>query len=134
MKRIVIVIIFCIASTVCAQLDGDKALHFGAGAISGYFGGKIADKISDGNPFWIITGAFTSSMLVGVAKEAYDEHRYKGWNNEDLAATVLGGVSIGITINLFSGKQKRNKNIKLTTFSPREGFHFDNMTFSTVHN
>ena len=41
--------------------------------------------------------------------KAYDEYKYKGWDNRDLAATVLGGVSIGITIDIFSEKKHRKE-------------------------
>ena len=96
--------------SLSAQLDGDKVLHFGAGAISGIVGATIADKVSRGDPYWRFAGAITASLLAGLAKEAYDENKYKGWDNGDLAATVLGGVTAGVTINIFSKNRRKRKN------------------------
>jgi len=48
--------------------------------------------------------------LAGLAKEAYDENKYKGWDNRDLAATVLGGITAGVTFNIFSKNRKKRKN------------------------
>ena len=118
------ILIFISALPLSAQLQEDKVLHFAAGAASGFIGAKIADKISHKDPNWRIVGAFASSLLVGLAKEAYDEHQYKGWNNDDLAVTVLGGVTVGVAINLFSGKKNKKKTVVWTTLSPRNGIDF----------
>lgn len=111
--KVIIAIMFTFFSALPlnAQLQEDKVLHFAAGAASGFIGAKIADKISNKDPNWRIIGAFTSSLLVGLAKEAYDEHKYKGWDNDDLAVTALGGVTVGITINIFSGKRNKKKTL-----------------------
>ena len=125
MKVIILsILIFISALPLSAQLQEDKVLHFAAGAASGFIGAKIADKISHKDPNWRIVGAFTSSLLVGLAKEAYDEHQYKGWDNEDLAATVLGGLTVGVTINLFSRKKNKKKTVAWVTLSPRNGIDF----------
>lgn len=108
-----------------AQLERDKILHFGAGAISGIVGATIADKVSRGDPYWRFAGAITASLLAGLAKEAYDENKYEGWDNGDLAATVLGGVTAGVTINLFSGKKNKKKAVALSFLSPKKGIDFD---------
>jgi uncharacterized protein YfiM (DUF2279 family) len=100
------IILLC-ALPIYAQLEQDKAKHFVAGSLSGAIGADIADRFSGGNRYWRIAGAVTSSVLAGLAKEAYDEYKYGGWDNRDLAATVLGGVSIGITIDIFSEKKQR---------------------------
>lgn len=90
-----------------AQLEQDKVLHFGVGALCGVGGAVLADELSDGNRFWIFTGAVAGSLLAGVAKEAWDEQQNNTWDNGDLAATVLGGVAVGVTIELFSGKKRK---------------------------
>ena len=111
MKSLLIgIFIFLFALSLHAQIDKDKALHFGAGAISGIVGATIADKVSGGDPYWRFAGALTAGLLAGLAKEAYDENKYKGWDNGDLAATVLGGVTAGVTINIFSKNRKKRKN------------------------
>lgn len=118
-------LIFILTLSFSAQAQEDKVLHFAAGAASGFIGAKIADKISNKDPNWRIVGAFTSSLLVGLAKEAYDEHKYKGWDNDDLAVTVLGGVTVGITINIFSGKKNKKIIVASTSLSPWNGIGFD---------
>ena len=110
MKTVIVGIIFFLcALPLHAQLEQDKVKHFAAGTLSGAIGADIADGFSGGNRYWRIAGAVTSSLLAGLAKEAYDECKYKGWDNRDLAATVLGGVSIGITIDIFSEKKQRKE-------------------------
>ena len=110
MKTVIVgVTFFLCALPLCAQLEQDKLKHFAAGTLSGAIGADIADGFSGGNRYWRIAGAVTSSLLAGLAKEAYDEHKYGGWDNRDLAATVLGGVSIGITIDIFSEKKQRKE-------------------------
>ena len=110
MKTVIVgVTFFLCALPLCAQLEQDKVKHFAAGTLSGAIGADIADGFSGGNRYWRIAGAVTSSLLAGLAKEAYDEHKYGGWDNRDLAATVLGGVSIGITIDIFSEKKQRKE-------------------------
>ena len=110
MKTVIVgVTFFLCALPLCAQLEQDKVKHFAAGTLSGAIGADIADGFSGGNRYWRIAGAVTSSLLAGLAKEAFDEHKYGGWDNRDLAATVLGGVSIGITIDIFSEKRQRKE-------------------------
>lgn len=107
--RTILFVLTLIAFQSNAQIERDKTLHFGAGVISGAVGANIADELSDGNQFWILTGTLAGSLLAGFAKESLDQYQYGGWDNGDLIATVLGGVSVGITIELFSGKRKKIK-------------------------
>ena len=97
-------------NTVTAQVEEDKALHFAAGAVIGTAGGLIASELSNKNTFWIITGAVGSSLIAGAVKEAIDANsENNSWNNGDLAATGLGGLTAGVTISIFTGKSKRKK-------------------------
>ena len=93
-----------------AQLENDKVLHFGAGALSGAIGGLLASEISDGDRTWTYVGAVGTSLLAGLAKESIDQSNGNPWDNGDLAATILGGVTVGVTIDLFSGKKRRKRN------------------------
>jgi len=98
-----------------AQLENDKILHFGAGAVAGAGGAFIASELSNQNRFWTFTGSVAGSLLVGLAKEAIDDKNSNSWDNADLGATVLGGVTVGITIELFSkknGKRYQRRNAK----------------------
>ncbi|MGB5609638.1 hypothetical protein, partial [Eudoraea sp.] len=95
----------------------DKALHFAAGAFSGAAGALIASKITNRNRFWTVTGSVAASLLAGLTKEAIDKGNGGNWDNGDLTATVLGGVTVGVSIELFSKKEgkyyvKRKKSAK----------------------
>lgn len=94
-----------------AQFEQDKVLHFGAGILSGAAGVFVADQLSDGDQAWIYVGAIGGSLLAGSVKEAIDHGKSdNSWDNGDLAVTVLGGVTVGVTLNLFSGKKRKKKN------------------------
>jgi hypothetical protein len=95
-----------------AQVRKDHVLHFGAGIVSGGAGALVASELSDGNRFWTFTGAVGTSLLAGVAKEVLDKGKGKKWENSDIGATVLGGITIGVTIDLFTAKaRKRRKGV-----------------------
>jgi hypothetical protein len=47
--------------------------------------------------------------LAGLAKEALDKGNGKEWDNSDIGATTLGGITIGVTIDLFSAKARKRK-------------------------
>jgi hypothetical protein len=105
-----IIFILLFHSISYAQLAEDDLLHFGAGILSGAAGAFVASELSDGNRFWTFTGAIAGGLLAGTVKESIDKKNYNTWDNRDLGATVLGGITAGITIDLFTGK-KRSKNL-----------------------
>lgn len=103
-------VLFMLASYCHGQLERDKALHFLGGNLFGLAGAGIAKQASDGNRIWTFVGSVAGSALIGVAKEAVDAgQRENGWDNDDLAATVLGGVTVGATIDLFSKKKDKKR-------------------------
>ena len=112
LKRALCIGTFIFSLTILhAQVQRDKVLHFGGGVLSGAAGALMANKLSDGNRFWTFTGAVGGSLIAGVVKETIDQGKSDNrWDNGDLAATVFGGVTVGVTIDLFSGKKRRNKN------------------------
>lgn len=94
-----ILILFTTFAT--AQIQHDKVLHFGTGAVIGSTAYFIAYDItkSKNKAFMASIG---SSLLAGLAKELYDSRKGgTGFDNNDLLATGLGGLTIGITINIF---------------------------------
>ena len=93
-----------------AQIQNDDVLHFSAGVLSGAGGALIASEISHGDRFWTFAGAVAGSLLAGSIKEAIDERNYNGWDNRDLGATLLGGITAGITIDLLTFKRRKRKN------------------------
>ncbi|MGB5228068.1 MAG: hypothetical protein WBN55_07360 [Eudoraea sp.] len=113
----ILVLLFFVQFSLQGQVEEDKALHFAAGAFSGAAGALIASKITNRNRFWTVTSSVAASLLAGLAKEAIDKGNGGKWDNGDLAATVLGGVTVGVSIELFSKKEgkyyvKRKKSAK----------------------
>nr|WP_298997747.1 hypothetical protein [uncultured Allomuricauda sp.] len=108
MKRLIpTMVVLCLAFTMHGQIERDKALHFVGGGLFGLVGAGVAKKASEGNRVWTFVGAVAGSTLIGLAKESVDaSQRDNGWDNDDLIATILGGVTVGLTIELFSKKDK----------------------------
>jgi len=99
-----------LASYCHGQVERDKGLHFLGGNLFGLAGAGIAKQASDGNRVWTFVGSVAGSTLIGLAKEAVDAGQHEnGWDNDDLAATVLGGVTVGVTIDLFSKKDDKKR-------------------------
>ena len=46
------------------------------------------------------------SVLAGATKEGIDQLKYKGWNNQDVGATALGGFTASVTFNILTQKNK----------------------------
>lgn len=105
-----ILLFFVLASQSHGQIEHDKALHFVGGSLTGLAGAGIAKQVTKGNRVWTFVGAVTASAIAGVAKEAIDAGQTdNGWDNEDLVATILGGVTVGIAIELFSKKDEQGR-------------------------
>ena len=93
-----------------AQVRKDHVLHFGAGMVAGGVGAFAASEISGGSRGWTFAGAVAGGLLAGLAKEAVDAGKADNrWDNTDLAATALGGVTIGVTIDLFTTRSRRKR-------------------------
>jgi len=123
----IFVLLLLVQFSLRGQIEEDKALHFAAGAFSGAVGALIASKVTKRNRFWTVTGSVAASALAGLAKEAIDTSNGGEWDNGDLGATVLGGVTVGISIELFSKKEgkyyvkrkKKSKNVSKLDGSPQ---------------
>ncbi|WP_190808301.1 hypothetical protein [Flagellimonas sp. S3867] len=103
-------LVFMIGSQLFGQIERDKALHYLGGNLFGLAGAGVAKQISDGNRAWTFVGAVVGSALVGIGKEAVDAGQEGNqWDNDDLAATVLGGLTVGVTIEIFSKKRNKKK-------------------------
>lgn len=109
MRTLIPTLVFLVLASYChGQVERDKALHFLGGNLFGLAGAGIAKQASEGNRIWTFVGSVAGSTLIGLAKEAVDAgQRENGWDNDDLAATVLGGVTVGVTIDLFSKKDDK---------------------------
>ena len=92
-----------------AQLlsESDKQKHFVAGATFGGIAyGVLLQETEDKKlAFW---GSIATSFVVGYVKETNDKKKGLKFDNRDLLATTLGGISIGITFDIFTrnGKKK----------------------------
>nr|WP_321413869.1 hypothetical protein [uncultured Allomuricauda sp.] len=111
MRKLIPTLLFFMLVYNChGQIGQDKVLHFGGGSLFGLAGAGIAKHATKGNRVWTFVGAVTGSALAGVAKEAIDAgQRENGWDNDDLAATILGGITVGIAIDLFSKKDNQGR-------------------------
>ncbi|WP_212744229.1 hypothetical protein [Maribacter sp. ACAM166] len=119
MKSVSIFFILLSIHSMYGQIGSDKALHFLGGTLYGLVGAGIASEISDGDRTWTFVGSLGGSLLIGLAKESIDQKQYGGWDNADLLATVLGGATVGVTIDIFK-KRKQRKRKKL--FKDAVGF------------
>lgn len=115
---ILLLLVLFVPRALIAQIEKDKALHFGAGMVAGAAGALVASELSNGNRFWTFTGAVSAGLLAGAAKEAIDAGKTNNsWDNGDLAATALGGLTIGVTIDLFTGR-KRRRGMRFSVHDP----------------
>jgi len=117
LKKIAVVLFFTLSITN-AQIQEDKKLHFAAGAIASGIGYEyVYSKTKDKNKAFV-AGILTSA-IAGTAKETYDSFQPNNkFDTKDLTATVLGGISVGLTIKLFNKNKKKNeKNINITLLS-----------------
>ncbi|MDO1514631.1 hypothetical protein Q2T41_18415 [Maribacter confluentis] len=127
-KYILVLLVLLTMHTAKGQIESDKALHFLGGNLYGLVGAGIANEISDGDRTWTFIGAVGGSLLIGVAKESIDQKQYGGWDNADLIATVLGGATIGFTIDIFK-KRKQRKRDKIFKDAVGENYNYDRETF-----
>ena len=111
MRTLIPTLLFLMLVSHChGQVERDKALHFLGGNLFGLAGAGIAKQASNGNRIWTFVGSVAGSTLIGLGKEAVDAgQRENGWDNDDLAATILGGVTVGVSIDLFAKKDDRKR-------------------------
>ena len=115
MRRVISCLVLLFAfNLVSSQIGQDKVLHFAGGALFGLGGAGIAKEVSNGNRYWTFAGAFGGALVAGLGKEALDATKEDNrWDNGDLLATVLGGLTVGFTIDIFTNHKKK----KRTNFS-----------------
>ena len=95
-----------------AQLltESDKKMHFGAGVIFGGLSyGLIFEETEDKQ--LALLGSVATAFVAGYIKETYDKRRGGPFDNRDLLATTLGGISIGVTFDIFGREGKKRKRV-----------------------
>ena len=100
--RILLLILTAIAAiNASAQIAPDKQLHYAAGVVSGAVGYELIYRITKDKKKarW---GGYATSILAGTLKEVIDSQQLGNrFDPNDLLATTLGGITVGITIKLF---------------------------------
>ena len=114
MNKLAVVLFFTLSSTN-AQIQDDKKLHFAAGAIASTIGYEYVYSKTEDKKQALAAGILTS-LVAGIGKEVYDSFQPKNkFDQHDIAATILGGVTVSFTIklNLINfGKEAKNKKKK----------------------
>ena len=120
MNKLAVVLFFTLSITN-AQIQDDKKLHFAAGAIASTVGYEyVYSKTGDKNQ--ALAAGILTSLVAGIGKEVHDSFQPKNkFDQHDVAATVLGGVTVSFTIKLnllnfgseLKNKRKKKKNKKL---------------------
>ena len=105
------------AGSANSQIQKDKQLHFAAGMIASSTGyGYVWNKTK--NKKKALIAGIGTAILAGTAKEILDSRQANNkFDVNDLTATTLGGITIGVTINLF--KRKNNVGINKTILQRR---------------
>ena len=93
--------------------EQDKKLHFAAGVITSSLGYQLVYSKTQNKEQALAAGILTS-IAAGIGKEIYDSLQKKNhFDQHDVAATVLGGVSFSLVIKLdainFGSEAKRKK-------------------------
>tara|TARA_Y100000361_G_C11112582_1_gene318474 strand:+ start:83 stop:424 length:342 start_codon:yes stop_codon:yes gene_type:complete len=86
--------------------EQDKQLHFGAGMITSGLGYTWSFNKHQDKKKALITGIATS-IVAGIAKETFDSIRGGDFDERDILATTLGGITVSVTIPLFKKKHKQ---------------------------
>jgi VanZ family protein len=72
-----------------SQWGKDKILHFALSLIISIVAAFIR-KACGGDKFMVLAVAWLAGFAAGIGKELYDEWKYKGADEKDWAADVLG--------------------------------------------
>lgn len=110
MKYFLIIALLLNSFATNAQLltEPDKQKHFMAGAFFGTFAyGLVLDETEDKTQAFV--ASIVTAFAVGAIKESLDSRQDGNrFDKRDLLATTYGGITIGITLDIFAknGKKK----------------------------
>jgi len=103
-----ILILYC-TLTQAQIIEPDKISHFLGGGLTSAVTYEYTDYKTSSKRLALKNSIF-SSIFIGTIKEAYDSTQPNNvFDGQDLAYSVLGGVTIAFTFNLLN----RNKNEKI---------------------
>jgi uncharacterized protein YfiM (DUF2279 family) len=109
LKRLAVVLFFTLSITNAQEIPKDKQMHFVAGTITGTLGYNYVYSKTKDRKKAFVAGIITS-IAVGICKESLDATQPGNkFDLKDLATTTLGGITVGIVINLFDKKKKKKK-------------------------
>jgi hypothetical protein len=112
MKTILTILALAFLTTGNAQfISGDDAKHFAVGTlISGGTYALVYGKTKKkSKAFWYSLG---TASLAGLTKEIYDGFIIDGrFDTGELVATFTGGLVTSYTFNIFTGKNKKKKQL-----------------------
>jgi len=107
-KLILILILSCFVYSVNSQIEPDKLNHASAGFMIAFTSNAFTWKATDRKLVGFFAGV-GMSYLAGHLKEDYDMRNGGKYDNQDIKATVIGGI-IGsgiVTIILIPSVPKR---------------------------
>jgi len=112
MKYFLILLLFLPLTHIGAQLltESDKKAHFAAGAVVGGIAYGLMLEETESKPIAMAASILTA-FTVGYIKESRDAKRGYGFDNRDLLATTYGGLSMGITLDIFARKPKKGRSV-----------------------
>ena len=111
MKIVYALFAVAFAASATAQIlqEEDKRLHFAAGVITRSMSYQFVYSKTQNREKAIAAGVLTS-LMAGISKETYDSFQPNNkFDQADLATTVLGGLSVGLTIKLFNKNKNKNE-------------------------
>ena len=112
MKKLIFISLLLSFFNLNAQLltESDKRAHFTAGAAFGGIAYGLMLEETESKPIAMAASILTA-FTVGYIKESHDAKRGYGFDNRDLLATTYGGLSIGITLDIFARKPKKGRSV-----------------------
>jgi uncharacterized protein YfiM (DUF2279 family) len=103
-----LILLLLTATIATGQIKEDKVKHFIGGAfVSGTVSLIVYDQTKSTKKAFLY--GIASGVSIGIVKEVIDEIKYKGWDNKDLLATVLGSITITIPLNFWEKNKKENE-------------------------
>jgi len=106
-KLCVLFVLSAFVSNAQLLKEKDKQLHFAAGSFASAAGYTYVFKKTKNKKKAMLAGIGTA-ILAGTVKELVDSSQPGNrFDERDLTATALGGITLSVTINLFNKKKKK---------------------------